>query len=93
MRKLKVLWRSARSSRVLEEIETWASLLLVLGAVLLLYATLKAQAAEAVELLPKLGAPTLLESTMAAGARSTPWHEAYVPAVLAPGMPPGGGAP
>ena len=45
MRKLKVLWRSARASRVFEEIETWTSVLLVLGAALLLYATLKAQAA------------------------------------------------
>jgi hypothetical protein len=43
MRKLKVLWRSALSSRVIEELETWASVLLALGAALLLYATLKAQ--------------------------------------------------
>ena len=45
MHKLKVLWQSARSSRLLEEIETWTSVLLVLGAALLLYATLTAQAA------------------------------------------------
>ena len=36
MRKLKILWRSAVSSPVCEEIETWASVLLALGAVLLL---------------------------------------------------------
>lgn len=89
MRKLKVLWRSARSSPVFEEIETWTSVLLVLGAALLLYATLKAQAADA----EVLRAPAPLESSMAAGARSTPWHEAYVHAVLEPGTPPHGSAP
>ena len=71
-----------------EEIETWTSVLLVLGAALLLYATLKAQAADA-----EVRAPAPLESAMAAGACSTPWHEAYVHAVLAPGTPPHGSAP
>lgn len=49
MRKLKVLWRATRSQRVLEELETWSTLLLAIGAALLLYATLKAQAAHGAE--------------------------------------------
>jgi LPXTG-site transpeptidase (sortase) family protein len=45
MRKLKVLWRNALSRGVREELETWTQVLLAVGAALLLYATLKAQAA------------------------------------------------
>jgi Ca-activated chloride channel family protein len=60
MRKLKVLWRTARSPRVREELETWSAVLLALGAALLLYATLKAQAAHAAEFPRDVGAPTLL---------------------------------
>jgi hypothetical protein len=45
MRKLKSLWRGEWSPRVCEEIETWVGVLLGLGALLLLYATLTAQAA------------------------------------------------
>jgi hypothetical protein len=60
MRKLKVLWRSARSPRVREELETWSSVLLALGAALLLYATLKGQAAYGAEFPRDVGAPTLL---------------------------------
>ncbi len=92
MRKLKVLWRSALSSRVCEEIETWVTVLLGLGAALLLYATLKAQAVDGETRPHAVGAPARLESAMAAGARSTPCREAYVHAVLAPGMPPAAAA-
>ena len=89
MHKLKTLWRSALSPRVCEELETWIGVLLALCAAVLLFATLKAQVARADEL---VGATAHLQveftSTMAAGARSTPRREAYVDAVLAPGMPP-----
>ena len=60
MRKLKVLWRNALSPHLCEELETWLGVLLVLVAALLLYATLKAQAASAAEFPSELGAPTLL---------------------------------
>jgi Ca-activated chloride channel homolog len=60
MRKLKVLWRGAQRASVREELETWAQVVLALGAALLLYATLKAQAAQADEFPRDLGAPTLL---------------------------------
>jgi Ca-activated chloride channel family protein len=60
MRKLKVLWRTARSPRVRDELEIWSAVLLALGAALLLYATLKAQAAQAAEFPRDVGAPTLL---------------------------------
>ena len=62
MRKLKVLWRTARTPRVLEELESWSSVLLAIGAALLLYATLKAQAAHAEEFPGDFGAPTLLSA-------------------------------
>jgi hypothetical protein len=94
MHKLKTLWRNALSPAVCEELETWARVLLALGAAVLLFATLNAQVARADERPAEVGAPasalpTLTpNSTMAAGARSTPRHEAYVHAVLAPGMPP-----
>ena len=60
MRRLKVWWRDALSPRVWEELETWVGVLLTLGAALLLYATLKAQAAQADEFPRDVGAPTLL---------------------------------
>ena len=60
MRKLRSLWRSTRAARVCEELETWTYVLLSVGAALLLYATLKAQAAYAAELPSDVGAPTLL---------------------------------
>jgi Ca-activated chloride channel family protein len=60
MRKLKSLWRSTRAARVCEELETWTYVLLTLGAALLLYATLTAQAARAAEFPTEVGAPTLL---------------------------------
>ncbi len=63
MRRLKVLWRSARSPRALDELQTWASVLLTLGAALLLYATLTAQAAHGAEFPRDVGAPTLLFQT------------------------------
>jgi hypothetical protein len=65
MRKLKVLFRTARTMRVLEELETWSSVLLAVGAVLLLYATLTAQAAHGIASIGRLDASTLL----LAGAR------------------------
>ena len=50
-----------RSRRALcEELETWLGVLLALVAALLLYATLKAQAARAAEFPTDVGAPTLL---------------------------------
>jgi hypothetical protein len=45
MRKWRTFWRDGLSPRVCEEIETWGGVLLGLGALLLLYATLSAQAA------------------------------------------------
>ena len=60
MRKLKVLWRNALSPHLCEELETWLGVLLALVAALLLYATLKTQAASAAEFPSELGAPTLL---------------------------------
>ena len=70
MRKLKTLWRGALSSRVCEELETWAQVLLALGAVALLYATLKSQAAYADEFPRDVGAPTLLFQDPAGGYTS-----------------------
>jgi hypothetical protein len=75
---------------VCEELEHWVSVLLTVAAALLLYAALKAQVARAADLLPASSPshpPAAIESAMAAAARSTPWHEGLVPAVLAPGMP------
>jgi Ca-activated chloride channel family protein len=60
MRKLKTLWRSALSPRVCEELETWIGVLLALAAAVLLFVTLKGQAAYADEFPRALGAPTLL---------------------------------
>jgi Ca-activated chloride channel family protein len=60
MRRLKFLKRTARSPHVREELETWTCVLLGLVAALLLYATLKAQAASATEFPSDVGAPTLL---------------------------------
>ncbi len=60
MRKLKTLWRSALSPRVCEELETWIGVLLALGAAVLLFVTLKSQAAYADEFPRDVGAPTLL---------------------------------
>jgi hypothetical protein len=47
MRKLRILWRGLPGESLREELETWAYVLLTVGAALLLYATLKAQAAHA----------------------------------------------
>ena len=60
MRKLKTLWRSALSPRVCEELETWIGVLLALAAAVLLFVTLKGQAAYADEFPRDVGAPTLL---------------------------------
>ena len=60
MRKLKGWWRAALSPWVWDEVETWIGVLLALGAALLLYATLTAQAAQADEFPRDVGAPTLL---------------------------------
>jgi Ca-activated chloride channel family protein len=67
MRKLKVWWRYALSPRVCEELETWLQVLLALGAALLLFATLKSQAAMADEFPRDLGAPTLLFQSAGGG--------------------------
>ena len=85
MRKLKTLWRNALSPRVWEELETWFGVLLAVGAALLLYTTLKNQAAHAGSFATT---GVMKIETMAAGARGTPWPEAYVHAVPAAGMPP-----
>jgi len=47
MHKFKMLWRSVWSPRVWEELETWTQVLLALGAAVLLFVTLKTQAAHA----------------------------------------------
>ena len=60
MRKRKSLWRKALSPSVCEELELWTYVLLVLVAGLLLYATVRAQAARAAEFPTDVGAPTLL---------------------------------
>lgn len=86
MRKLKILWRTGLPPRVCEELETWIGVLLALGAAVLLYATLKSQAAYASSVSPPEAA--WLEPTMAAGPCGTPRHEAHVRAVPAAGMPP-----
>jgi Ca-activated chloride channel family protein len=66
MRKLKFWW-GALSPRLWEELEAWVGVLLALGAAFLLYATLKAQAAEAAEFPADLGAPTLLFQSASGG--------------------------
>ncbi len=60
MRKLKEMWHTARSARAREELETWTSVLLAVAAALLLYATLRGQAAYAADFPTDVGAPTLL---------------------------------
>lgn len=60
MRKWKFEWRGKLPSSAYEELEVWVSVLLMLAAALLLYATLKAQAARAAEFPRDIGAPTLL---------------------------------
>jgi Ca-activated chloride channel family protein len=70
MHKLKTLWRSARPPRVCEELETWIGVLLALGAALLLYLTLKGQAAYADEFPADVGAPPRLFAT-AGGSYAT----------------------
>jgi Ca-activated chloride channel family protein len=60
MRKLKTLWRKTLSPSVCEELEIWTFVLLVLAAGVLLYATVRAQAARAAEFPVDIGAPTLL---------------------------------
>jgi Ca-activated chloride channel family protein len=74
MRKLKVLWRNALSPRAREELESWAGVLLALAAALLLYATVRAQAAAAAEFPHDVGAPTLLFQSPGGGtpAAATP---------------------
>ena len=84
MRKLKNLWRSALSPRVCEELETWAQVLLALGAGVLLFVTLKAQTANAQ---PRPTAARL-ESSIAAGASLGSRHEASVQMAPARTRPP-----
>jgi Ca-activated chloride channel homolog len=60
MRKRKFEWRQKLPPGASEELEVWFSVLLVLVAGLLLYATLTAQAARAAEFPADVGAPTLL---------------------------------
>ncbi|HWN37792.1 MAG TPA: VIT domain-containing protein, partial [Gammaproteobacteria bacterium] len=60
MRKRKFEWRDKLPAGASEELEVWSSVLLVLIAGLLLYATLAAQAARAAEFPTDVGAPTLL---------------------------------
>jgi len=54
MRKPTSLQRSRLPARVCETLEAWAGVLLVIGAALLLYATLKTQLAHATELVSYL---------------------------------------
>ena len=74
MRKPKFLWLKALPPSALEELEVWASVLLGLAAGALLYATLTAQAAIALEHLST-------EHTMPAGAQ---WQAAF-PKTVTPG--------
>jgi Ca-activated chloride channel family protein len=67
MRKLKTLWRHARATHALEELELWIGVLLALGAAVLLYVTLTAQAAYADEFPSDIGAPTLLFHSQGGG--------------------------
>jgi Ca-activated chloride channel homolog len=60
MHKLKTFWRGGLSPHVCEELETWISVLLAVGAGLLLFATLKGQAAYGAVFPQDVGAPTLL---------------------------------
>ena len=60
MRKRKFEWRERLPAGVSEELEVWFSVLLVLVAGLLLFATLTAQAARAAPFPTEVGAPTLL---------------------------------
>ncbi len=84
MHKLKTLW-SALSPRVFEELETWTQVLLALGAAVLLFMTLKAQAAHAGA--PLTAAAARPETTMAAGAGSARWQEQDGHELLARRMP------
>jgi hypothetical protein len=59
MRKLKFLRRGQGGARLREELETWTHVLLAVGAALLVFATLKAQAAHAAEPASDVAAPTL----------------------------------
>ncbi len=72
MRKWKFEWRGKLPSSAYEELEVWISVLLALAAALLLYATLTAQAARAIEL-ASAGA-----DTMPAGAQ---WEAAFLKTV------------
>src|SRR5690349_1299523 len=60
MRKWKFEWREKLPASAYEELEVWISVLLALAAGLLLYATLRGQAARAAEFPSDVGAPTLL---------------------------------
>jgi hypothetical protein len=74
MRKRKFLWRRTLPPSALEELAVWASVLLALAAGALLYATLTAQAAGALEALGT-------DHTMPAGAQ---WQAAF-PKTVMPG--------
>ena len=75
MRKWKFEWREKLPPSAFEELEVWISVLLALAAALLLYATLTAQAARAVEL------ASAVANTMPAGAQ---WEAAF-PKTVTPG--------
>jgi hypothetical protein len=74
MRKRKFLWRKALPPSAWEELEVWTSVLLVVAAGLLLYATLTAQAAAALEHFHT-------EATMPASAQ----RQAAFPKTVTPG--------
>jgi hypothetical protein len=76
MRKPKFLWRKALPPSAWDEIEVWTSVLLALAGALLLYATLTAQAAAALEPLNDI------DHTMPAGAQ---WQAAF-PKTAMPGL-------
>jgi hypothetical protein len=75
MRKRKFEWLKALPPSACEELEVWTSVLLALAAGLLLYATLTAQAAAALEHLNSI------DNTMPAGAQ---WQAAF-PKTALPG--------
>jgi Ca-activated chloride channel family protein len=71
MRNWRSLWRSVLPPHVLEELEVWIGVLVALGALLMLYASLAAQPARAAELPSDVGAGTLLFKSASGGYEAT----------------------
>jgi Ca-activated chloride channel family protein len=67
MRNWRSLWRSVLPPHLLEELEVWIGVLVALGALLMLYASLAAQSARAAEWPHDVGAGTLLFTSAGGG--------------------------